>query len=87
VAPSHLLGRLLAALALDAGEPITRLPIVGRPGPPFPPEPFRYIGARVMREAMIRREDAEEAGRRPNRLLRELSRIPRRLGYHLGPGE
>jgi hypothetical protein len=39
-----------------------------------------------MREAMIRREDAEEAGRRPNRLLRELSRLPRRLGYHLGPG-
>ena len=87
VAPSHLFGRLLAALALDAEEPITRLPIVGRPRPPFPPEPLRYVGARVMREAMIRREDAEEAGRMPNRLLRELSRLPRRLGYHLGPGE
>jgi hypothetical protein len=35
---------------------------------------------------MIRREDAEEAGRRPNHLLREFSRLPRRLGYHLGPG-
>jgi glycine/D-amino acid oxidase-like deaminating enzyme len=87
VAPSHLFGRLLAALALDANEPITRLPIVGPPRPRFPPEPFRYVGARVMREAMIRREDAEEAGRVPNRLLRELSRLPRRLGYHLGPGE
>lgn len=87
VAPSHLVGRLLAALVLETDEPITRLPIVGRPRPPFPPEPFRYVGARVMREAMIRREDAEEAGHRPNRLLRELSRIPRRLGYHLGPGE
>ena len=86
VAPSHLLGRLLAALALDADEPITRLPIVGPPRPRFPPEPLRYVGARIMREAMIRREDAEEAGHRPNRLLRELSRIPRRLGYHLGPG-
>lgn len=86
VAPSHLVGRLLAALVLESDEPITRLPIVGRPGPPFPPEPFRYVGARVIREAMIRREDAEEAGRRPNRLLRELSRIPRRIGYHLGPG-
>jgi len=87
VAPSHLLGRMLSALVLDADDPITRLPIVGRPGPPFPPEPFRYVGARVMREAMIRREDGEEAGRRPNGFLRELSRIPRRLGYHLGPGE
>jgi hypothetical protein len=39
-----------------------------------------------MREAMIRREDAEERGGVPNWLLREISRIPRRLGYHLGPG-
>jgi glycine/D-amino acid oxidase-like deaminating enzyme len=86
VAPSHLMGRILAALALGEEDPITRLPIVGRPRGIFPPEPFRYVGARVMREAMIRREDAEEAGRRPHRLLREISRIPRRLGYHLGPG-
>jgi glycine/D-amino acid oxidase-like deaminating enzyme len=86
VAPSHLVGRLLAALALDADEPITRLPIVGRPGPRFPPEPFRWVGARILREAMIRREDAEEAGRRPGWLLRQVSRLPRRLGYHLGPG-
>jgi glycine/D-amino acid oxidase-like deaminating enzyme len=87
VAPSHLLGRLLAARVLQTDEPITRLPIVGAPRPAFPPEPFRWLGARVMREAMIRREDAEEAGGRPNRVLREISRIPRRLGYHLGPGE
>ena len=86
VGPSHLIGRILAAMALDADEPITRLPIVRAPRPPFPPEPFRHVGARVLREAMIRREDAEEAGRRPNRLFRELSRLPRRLGYHLGPG-
>jgi glycine/D-amino acid oxidase-like deaminating enzyme len=87
VAPSHLLGRICAALALDADEPITRLPIVGPPSPPFPPEPFRFIGARVMREAMIRREDAEEAGRRPAWGWRVLSSLPRRLGYHLGPGD
>ena len=87
VAPSHLMGRVLAALALGSDDAITRLPFVGpRPGPPFPPEPVRWIGARIMREAMIRREDAEEAGRSPNPVLRQLSRIPRRLGYHLGPG-
>ncbi len=85
VGPSHLLGRILAARVLGSDEPITRLPIVGRRPRALPPEPFRYLGARVMREAMIRREDAEEAGRRPSSLLRELSRLPRRLGYHLGP--
>ena len=86
VGPSHLLGQILAALALDSDEPITRLPIVGPPSPPYPPEPFRYVGARVIREAMIRREDGEEADGRAAWLARAVSSIPRRLGYRLGPG-
>jgi glycine/D-amino acid oxidase-like deaminating enzyme len=85
VAPSHLAGRILAALALGSDEPITRLPFVGRRMQRFPPEPLRYVGARVLRAAMIRREDGEEAGRRAPFWLRELTRLPRRLGYHLGP--
>ncbi len=85
VAPSHLAGRILAARVLGADEPVTRLPIVGPVPRSLPPEPFRYLGARVLREAMIRREDDEEAGRRPAPWLRELTRLPRRLGYHLGP--
>jgi glycine/D-amino acid oxidase-like deaminating enzyme len=85
VAPSHLAGRILAALALGSDEPITRLPIVGVRARRFPPEPLRYLGARILREAMIRREDGEEAGQRPAWWLRELTRLPRRLGYHLGP--
>jgi glycine/D-amino acid oxidase-like deaminating enzyme len=86
VAPSHLGGRILAALALEADEPVTRLGLVDPRPHRFPPEPLRYVGARVLREAMIRLEDQEEAGRRPPLWLRELTRIPRRLGYHLGPG-
>lgn len=86
VAPSHLGGRILAGLVVGAEDEWTALPIVGRRMKRFPPEPFRWIGARVLRDAMIRREDAEEADRRPNRLVRELSRLPRRLGYRLGPG-
>ena len=55
-----------------------------------PAEPKMMInalnsGARVFREATARRERTEEAGRQPARLIREISRIPRRLGYHLGP--
>jgi hypothetical protein len=34
---------------------------------------------------MVRREAAEEDGRPPPRLAVAISRIPRRLGYHLGP--
>jgi glycine/D-amino acid oxidase-like deaminating enzyme len=89
VAPSMLGGRILAALATGrAGEEeAASLPIVGDGATPraFPPEPLRTVGARVFREAMVRRERAEEAGRRPDRVSVAISRIPRRLGYHLGP--
>jgi glycine/D-amino acid oxidase-like deaminating enzyme len=85
VGPSHLGGRILAALALESDEPITRLAVVRPVSHAMPPEPFRYAGARVLRAAMIRREDAEEAGRRAPWRLRQLTAVPRRLGYHLGP--
>jgi glycine/D-amino acid oxidase-like deaminating enzyme len=85
VAPSHLGGRILAALVLGTDDPITRLPIVGSVPRRFPPEPFRYVGARVLREALIRREDGEEEGREAGQVLRQLTRLPRRLGFHLGP--
>ncbi len=89
VAPAILGGRILAALATGGSrdDEAASLPIVGDGATPraFPPEPLRAIGARVFREATARRERAEEAGRAPSPLLREISRIPRRLGYHLGP--
>jgi glycine/D-amino acid oxidase-like deaminating enzyme len=86
VAPSVLGGRILAALAAGRrDDEAASLPIVGATPRAFPPEPFRYLGARLFREAIVRREIAEEAGRRPNRIAHAISRIPRRLGYHLGP--
>jgi glycine/D-amino acid oxidase-like deaminating enzyme len=86
VAPSHLAGRVLAALALDADEPITRLGPVSGPPRRLPPEPFRYIGARILRTAIVRREALELNGRRAPWWLRQFTALPRRLGYHLGPG-
>jgi glycine/D-amino acid oxidase-like deaminating enzyme len=85
VAPSHLAGRVLAALALGADEPITRLCLVGPPPHRLPPEPFRYIGARILRQAIVMREAREMEGRRAPWWLRQLTAMPRRLGYHLGP--
>jgi glycine/D-amino acid oxidase-like deaminating enzyme len=86
VAPSVLGGRILAALAAGKrDDESASLPIVGATPRAFPPEPFRYLGARAIREAIVRREQAEESGRRPNRLALEISRLPRRLGYRLGP--
>jgi glycine/D-amino acid oxidase-like deaminating enzyme len=86
VGPAHLAGRILAALVDGGTDPIARLAIVGHRGRRFPPEPFRYVGARLLREALIRVDDAEEAGRRPAAPLRLLTRLPRLLGYELGHG-
>ena len=92
VGPSLVVGRAVAALAAAAAlgtraadDPWGSLPIVGALPRAFPPEPLRYLGARVIREAIVRRELAEEADRRPGRAVAWLARLPRRLGYHLGP--
>jgi glycine/D-amino acid oxidase-like deaminating enzyme len=89
VAPSILGGRILGALAAGPGadDDAATLPIVGDGARPraFPSEPVRGLGARVFREAMVRRDAAEEDGRRPPWIAAAVSRIPRRLGYHLGP--
>jgi len=86
VGPSLVGGRILAALAVERTDDLAlALPIAGGAPPrAFPPEPARYAGARIVREAIVRRESAEERGERVGRLTRELSRLPGRLGYHLG---
>ncbi len=86
VAPSVLGGRILAALALERRDDAAlALPVVGAMPRAFPPEPLRYVGARIVREAIVRTESAEERGERPGPVVRQLSRLPRWLGYHLGP--
>ena len=85
VAPSHLAGRILAALVLGSDEPMTRICLVGPPPHRLPPEPIRYLGARIIREAIVARERREMDGRRAAWWLRQLTAMPRRLGYHLGP--
>ena len=83
--PSRLAGRILAELVDGRGAAsVAELPFVGVRQPFLPPEPFRYVGARIIRESLIRVDDALDAGRRPSWLLRAIARIPRLLGYKLG---
>ena len=84
VSPSRLAGRALASLALDRRDDVTRLAIVEPPTTAVPPEPLRYIGGTLIREALLRREAAEEAARRPKALARLVSGIPQRIGIHIG---
>jgi glycine/D-amino acid oxidase-like deaminating enzyme len=87
VGPSVVAGRVLAARAVEAmRDPALALPLANGSAPrPFPPEPARFVGARLVREAAARRESMEERAESPSRLLREVSSLPRRFGYHLGP--
>ena len=84
VGPSHLAGRILAALALDRREPVTRLAIVEPPAVRFPPEPAAFLGGELVRAGTLRAERLEEQGRRVDPPTRWLTALPRRLGVHVG---
>jgi len=81
--PARLAGRILAALVDNPRDELARLPIVGHRQRWLPPEPFRFIGARLIREALIREDNASDAGRRAGPLVRFMARLPRFLGYRL----
>jgi glycine/D-amino acid oxidase-like deaminating enzyme len=85
VGPSHLGGKILAALATDADDELTALPVVTREPKRFPPEPVRSPGMLVANAAIWRKDDLEDAGGRPDPLTRLVATMPRRLGYNLGP--
>jgi glycine/D-amino acid oxidase-like deaminating enzyme len=85
VAPSHLAGMVIADLATGRDTDATRLPMVNPKPRLFPPEPLRSIGAAVIRRAIIAKDTAEETGHNPNLLMSTIARMPRRMGYLLGP--
>jgi glycine/D-amino acid oxidase-like deaminating enzyme len=85
VGPTHLLGQILARLALGRRDELTALPVVEPPRAfGVPPEPFRYVGGKIIREALIRVEDAQDAGRTPNPVAAFTASFPHRIGFHIG---
>ena len=49
----------------------------------MPPEPFRWLGGTLIREALIRKDAAEDAGREPGAAVSFVASLPRRLGLRL----
>ena len=68
VGPSYLGGRILASLALGLGDEWSSTPLAQGPRGNFPPEPFRYVGAHMVRGAVKRKEKAEAVGKNANRI-------------------
>jgi hypothetical protein len=59
VAPSLLGGRILASLALDRNDAWRRCALVDRKPKRFPPEPIKYFGGSLVRNAVRRKEERE----------------------------
>ena len=83
VGPSFLGGEILARLALDRRDELTRLALVDPERKLMPPEPLRWAGGTAIRGALVRADAAEDEGRRPGGLTRLVAGLPRRLGLHL----
>jgi putative aminophosphonate oxidoreductase len=75
VGPSFLAGRVLSALALEADDEWSRVPLINRPPKRFPPEPVRFLGAQIVRQAVVAKERAENAGRRPAWAAEQLAKL------------
>lgn len=85
VGPAHLVGKILASLVLGTEDEGTALPIVHDRPKRFPPEPIRSPGMLIANAAILRKDLAEDEGRRADPLTDFVARLPRRLGYNLGP--
>jgi glycine/D-amino acid oxidase-like deaminating enzyme len=83
VGPSYLGGEILARLALDRRDELTRLALVEPPRKLFPPEPLRYAGGSLIRRALMAKDTAEDEGRAPSAPTRLVASLPRRLGLRL----
>ena len=83
VGPAYLGGEILARLALDRRDELTRLALVDPERKLMPPEPLRWAGGSVIRSALVRADRAEDEGGRPDPLTRFVARLPRRLGLRL----
>jgi len=84
VGPSNMVGRTLAALALDHQDDHTRLTFVDAHTPRVPPEPFHWLGGESIRYAIEKKEEAEMQNRQPGRVASAIAKVPELIGFHIG---
>jgi glycine/D-amino acid oxidase-like deaminating enzyme len=85
VGPAHLGGRILAHRVLAKYDAVLALPLVDLEPRRFPPEPIRSVGAMVTNRAIHRRDVTLDGEEVPNPFVDFVAKLPRRLGYNLGP--
>lgn len=75
VGPSRLAGEILAELVADGGDAGLPQALRRVPTRPLPPEPIRYLGGRLVRRAVARKEHSQDLGRRPRAADRLLAAL------------
>ncbi len=65
VAQSWIGGQILASMTLNQNNQWTECGLVSGPRGQFPPEPVRWLGAMMVRNAIRRKEHAEDSDRKP----------------------
>lgn len=66
--PAHVVADAMAAAALGQTSETFPEALWRVPSSPLPSEPIRYLGGRLVRAAIARKEHAEDSGRTPGRL-------------------
>lgn len=80
VGPCHMGGQILSSLVLGLDNAWIRSPLLNGPLGYFPPEPIRYLGSLMVRNAIRRKEHAEDHDRRPRRLDVRLAKFAAAAG-------
>lgn len=80
VGPTYMGGQMLSSMVLGVDNAWTRSPLVRGPLGHFPPEPIRYLGSIVVRDAIRRKERAEDDNRQPWLLDKMLSKLASAAG-------
>lgn len=80
VGPTRVGAAILADLVQGGDTEWTRSRLTAGPLGLFPPEPARYAGSLLVRNAVRRKEAAEDAGRRPRRVDVALARLAAAAG-------
>jgi glycine/D-amino acid oxidase-like deaminating enzyme len=75
VCQTSLGGRILASLVLGRDDEWSGCGLVRGPYARFPPEPVRYLGGRLVRAAVARKEGREDAGLKPGLLTTRLAAL------------
>ena len=80
VVQTRIGGKILSSLVLEQDNDWANCGLAKGPLGYFPPEPFRWLGAMVVRDAVRRKEAAEDREERPRRMDKWLSKLAAAAG-------